>query len=79
MGANRWVAGLLLGVIMVGVGLYMIGAKPGLWALTEQLYALIAVSAQRTRLWDMFTTTIGLGLLLVGTWTAVASWSQRKM
>lgn len=78
MGANRWVVGLVLGLLMMGLGLYMIGAKANLWGLTQQLYALIAVTAERTRLWDMFTTTIGLGLLLMGAWTAVASWARRQ-
>lgn len=69
--------GVLAGLGLLAAGILMIAAKEALWAGTTQLYMLIGVSAERTRLWDMFTTTIGLGLLLLGLWATAAAWSRR--
>lgn len=70
--------GLLVGLGLLAGGIFMIVGKGALWAGTTEVYALIGVSAQRTRLWDMFTTTIGLGLLLLGLWAAASAWSRRS-
>ena len=58
--------GVLFALLVVAGGLALIVAKEWLWGLFELLYGMLGISGQRTHMWAMFTTTIGLGVVLAG-------------
>jgi hypothetical protein len=60
------VAGVLLGLAIVSLCLVFILAKDWLWSLFELGYGLLGIQGTRTHLWQMFTTTIGLGVAAFG-------------
>jgi hypothetical protein len=60
------VLGILVGLIIVAGGLVLILAKEWLWSLFTLAYGLLGIQAQRTRMWELFTTTIGLGVAAAG-------------
>lgn len=68
---------IMVGILVLGSGLYLILAKESLWSVTEAIYGLIGVFGSRSRMWDLFTTTIGLGLVTVGFYGIWAGWRRR--
>lgn len=69
---------ILGGILALAAGLYLILAKEGLWMFTEAFYALLGVVGSRSRMWDLFTTTIGLGLAAVGVYGIWVGWRRRS-
>ena len=60
------VLGILFALLVTGCGLALILAKDWLWSLFELLYSMLGIEAQRTRMWAMFTTAVGLGIAACG-------------
>lgn len=55
-----------MGLAIVGLGLTLILAKDWLWSMFELGYGLLGIQSQRTHLWELFTTTVGLGVAACG-------------
>ena len=70
------IAGFLAGGIVLALGLALILSKDWVWSLFEAFYRLLGIQAERTRLWEMFITTIGLGVLAIGFMTILAVWRR---
>lgn len=70
------IAGFLAGGIVVALGLALIFSKYWVWSLFEAFYSMLGIQAERTRLWEMFITTIGLGVLAIGFFMSLAVWRR---
>ena len=60
------IAGFLTGGIILALGLALIFFKEWAWSLFEIFYSMLGIQGNRTRLWEMFITTVGLGVLTIG-------------
>jgi hypothetical protein len=76
VGKRSAIAGLLLGGIILSLGLALIGSKDWVWALFDALYSVLGVQAERRRLWEMFITTIGLGVSTTGFYIILLAWKR---
>ena len=72
------VAGVLFGLAIVGLGLSFILAKDWLWSMFVLGYGLLGIQAERTHLWELFTTTVGLGVALIGAFVLWAVYSRAR-
>ena len=79
VGKRSEIAGFIAGGAILSLGLALIFAKDWVWSLFESLYAVLGIHAERTRLWEMFITTIGLGVLIVGLYALGAAWQRRRL
>ena len=70
------IVSLVFALLVSTLGIFLIAAKSALWSITQDLYALIEVQADRTRLWELFTTTLGLGLVGLGIALIIGAWSR---
>ena len=70
------VAGFILGGVILAFGLALIFSKDWVWALFEAFYGMLGIQSDRTRLWEMFITTIGLGVSAIGLFTIWAVWQR---
>jgi hypothetical protein len=68
-------AGFLAGGLILALGVAMIVSKDWVWSLFEALYGTLGIEAQRTHLWQMFITTIGLFVSATG---FAIIWSARQ-
>lgn len=73
------IAGFILGGLILALGLAMIISKDWVWSLFELLYGMLGIQAERRRLWEMFITTIGLGVSAVGIFTIWAVWKRWRL
>ncbi|MFN2143683.1 MAG: hypothetical protein ACK2U5_24615 [Candidatus Promineifilaceae bacterium] len=72
------IAGMIGGGIVLGFGLALIFAKDWAWSLFVALYSMLGIQAEQTRLWEMFITTIGLGVSAVGFSLIWSVWKRRR-
>jgi len=70
------IAGLLLGLLILVLGLALIFSKGWVWSLFEVFYGLLGIEAQPTPMWGMFITTIGLGVAAIGLFTMGSVWRR---
>ena len=70
------VAGFILGGVILAFGLALIFSKDWAWSMFEAFYSMLGIEAGRTRLWEMFITTIGLGVSAIGLFTIWAVWQR---
>ena len=68
------VAGLLAGGVVLIFGLVLIFAKGWVWSLFEMVYGMLGIQAQRSNYWEMFITTIGLGVSSLGIFLMWKGW-----
>ena len=73
------VAGFVVGGLILAFGLAMILSKDWVWSLFETLYIMLGIEAQRTNLWQMFITTIGLGIAALGLFIIWAVWQRWRL
>lgn len=73
------IAGIVFGGVILAVGLALIFSKDWVWSLFEAFYSMLGIQAQRTRLWEMFITTIGLGMAAFGLFTMWAVWQRWRL
>ena len=78
VGKRSAIAGLLLGVFILSLGLALIASKDWVWVLFETLYSVLGVQAERRRLWEMFITTIGLGVSATGFYIMLIAWKRGR-
>ena len=71
-------AGVLVGLAIVGLGLAFILAKDWLWSMFVLGYGLLGIQAERTHLWELFTTTVGLGVTLIGAFVLWTVYSRAR-
>lgn len=71
--------GLLAGGTILATGLALIFSKEWAWSLFEGLYSVLGIQGQRTRLWEMFVTTIGLFVLAIGLYILFAVWQRWRI
>ncbi len=70
------IAGLLLGLLILAFGLVLIFAKDWVWSLFETFYSILGIQAQRAPMWEMFISTIGLGVAAIGLFTIWSVWRR---
>ena len=70
------IARLLLGLLILAFGLALIFSKAWVWSLFETFYSILGIQAQRTPYWEMFITTIGLGVAAIGLFTMGSVWRR---
>ncbi|MFN2105830.1 MAG: hypothetical protein ACK2U5_19480 [Candidatus Promineifilaceae bacterium] len=70
------IAGFVVGGLILAFGLAMILSKDWVWSLFETLYSMLGIEAQRTNLWQMFITTIGLGFAAIGLYIILGMWKR---
>jgi hypothetical protein len=70
------IAGILLGLLILAFGLALIFAKDWVWSLFELFYGLLGIQSEPTQMWEMFITTIGLGVSAVGLFTIWTMWKR---
>jgi hypothetical protein len=70
--------GLAAGSLFLAFGLVLICAKDWVWSLFLAFYSLLGIQAQRTRMWEMFITTIGLGLVALGFYLYMFIWMRGR-
>ena len=73
------IAGIIFGGLILAGGLALIFSKDWVWWLFEAFYSMLGIQAQRTRLWEMFITTIGLGFVAFGLFTIWAVWQRWRL
>ena len=78
VGKRSAIAGLLVGGILLSIGLALIISKDWVWALFEAFYSVLGIQAERRRLWEMFITTIGLGVSATGFYLIVLALKRRR-
>jgi hypothetical protein len=72
------VLGLLFGAIVLAAGVALIFAKDWVWALFELLYGMLGIQSERTRMWELFITTIGLFVSASGLFVLWSVWRIRR-
>jgi hypothetical protein len=72
------IAGLVGGGFILAFGLALILTKGWVWSLFGAFYGLLGIQAERTRMWEMFITTIGLGVAALGLFLMWAGWMRRR-
>ena len=60
------VLGVLFALAIMGAGLVLIFAKDWVWSLFDLFYSMLGIQGERTRMWEMFITTIGLFIAASG-------------
>ena len=73
------VAGFFAGGIILALGLALIFSKDWAWSLFETFYSMLGIQAQRRRLLEMFITTIGLGISVVGVYLILSAWQRWRL
>jgi hypothetical protein len=77
-GKRSELGGLAAGSLVLALGLAMIFAKDWVWSLFLAFYSLLGIQTERTRMWEMFITTIGLGIAALGLYVILIIWIRRR-
>ncbi len=73
------IAGFIFGGLILAFGLALILSKDWVWSLFEAFYSMLGIQAQRTNLWAMFITTVGLAFAAFGLFTLFAVWQRWRL
>ncbi len=70
------VLGFFFGGAVLALGVGLIFFKDPVWQLFEAFYGLLGIQSERTRLWEMFVSTVGLFIATIGLFLIWAVWKR---